>query len=74
MGKLSLRTHVLGIEIVCVRPSKGLNPICHIKTLNDVRKKEKQAHSREMESHCKVVEVYSVKKSYLNTPGISQTV
>ena len=56
-----------------MRPSKGLGPICGIKTLSDVNKKT-CVRSREVESRCKVVEVYSVKKSYLNTQGISQTV
>ena len=30
---------MLSIEIVCVRPSKGLDPICDIKTLSDFSKK-----------------------------------
>ena len=63
--KSTIFVPLLGIEILCMCPAKGLDPICDIKTLS--------ARSREMESRCKVVEVYSVKKSYLNTQGISQT-
>ena len=39
---------VLGIEIVCVRPSKGLDPIYDIKTLSGVSKKNTCARSGKM--------------------------
>ena len=40
--------YMLGIEIVCVRPSKGLDRMHGIKTLNDVSKKNTCARSGEM--------------------------
>ena len=65
---------MLVIEIVCVRPSKGLDPTCDINTSSDVSKKKLCACSREMESRSSVVEVNSMKKTYLNTQGKSQIV
>ena len=43
---------VLGIEIVFMRPSKGLDPIGDIKTSSDVNKKP-CAQYGEVESRCK---------------------
>ena len=39
---------MLGMEIVCVRPSKGLDPIYDIKTLSGVSKKNTCARSEKM--------------------------